>query len=388
MRVLFSTAPLYGHFFPLVPFAWAWRSAGHEVLVSTTRDFADTVISAGLPPVVTATDIGRDDYARSAVRSSTLSDVDTAIRASGRGWGELAGRMIGNMIEAVDRCEPDLVISEPCEFAGRIAATQAGIPWIKHNWGLAVSPLFDIGAEERLPEYRAVEGLAPAQPPAEVIYTCPASVQHPGVSDGLTMRYLPYSGTAILPDWVLSVPRKPRACVTFGSLLPRYGGTGPRRLIPELIDELRELGMEVVLAVDERNLGSYETSQAGVLHAGWLPLDQVLPRCDLVVHHGGSGTAMTASTCGVPQLILPQATDQFGTADRLAARGVALRLAPDETSGTAVRDALRTLIFEPAFAAEARTLADEYARLVDPASVVNTLARRITDRAETSRCDH
>lgn len=47
MRLLFTTAPLRGHLFPLVPLAWAARAAGHEVLVATTEAFAPVVLGAG-----------------------------------------------------------------------------------------------------------------------------------------------------------------------------------------------------------------------------------------------------------------------------------------------------------------------------------------------------
>lgn len=49
MRVLFTTNPLSGHFFPLVPLAWACRLAGHEVLVATAENFVSTAARSFLP---------------------------------------------------------------------------------------------------------------------------------------------------------------------------------------------------------------------------------------------------------------------------------------------------------------------------------------------------
>ena len=37
MRALFLAAPGIGHAFPMVPLAWALRSAGHEVAVATAE---------------------------------------------------------------------------------------------------------------------------------------------------------------------------------------------------------------------------------------------------------------------------------------------------------------------------------------------------------------
>ncbi|MEA2207331.1 MAG: hypothetical protein QOE77_4107, partial [Blastocatellia bacterium] len=51
MRVLVSSWGWRSHFYPLVPLAWALRSAGHEVLVASQPSMTDTIVGAGLPAV-------------------------------------------------------------------------------------------------------------------------------------------------------------------------------------------------------------------------------------------------------------------------------------------------------------------------------------------------
>lgn len=41
------------------------------------------------------------------------------------------------------------------------------------------------------------------------------------------------------------------------------------------------------------------------------PHDRLFPRVGAVIHHGGAGTVATAARAGVPQIVLPQAADQF-----------------------------------------------------------------------------
>lgn len=41
------------------------------------------------------------------------------------------------------------------------------------------------------------------------------------------------------------------------------------------------------------------------------PHDLLFPRVRAVIHHGGAGTVATAARAGVPQIVLPQAADQF-----------------------------------------------------------------------------
>ncbi|MFD0346171.1 glycosyltransferase [Kitasatospora aburaviensis] len=54
MRILLTTAPLYGHVLPLVPLSWALRAAGHEVLLAAPGEFAGVAGEAGLPAVASA----------------------------------------------------------------------------------------------------------------------------------------------------------------------------------------------------------------------------------------------------------------------------------------------------------------------------------------------
>lgn len=77
---------------------------------------------------------------------------------------------------------------------------------------------------------------------------------------------------------------------------------------------------------------------AGVPH-GWL-----LPRCAALVHHGGIGTAAAALQAGVPQLVVPQVSDQGDNSRRLAKLGVAaIRSAQQYTVKGVARDLERLL---------------------------------------------
>ena len=48
VRVLFSSTAGYGHVLPMLPLAWAFRDAGHDVLWATARRATHLVAAAGL----------------------------------------------------------------------------------------------------------------------------------------------------------------------------------------------------------------------------------------------------------------------------------------------------------------------------------------------------
>lgn len=79
-------------------------------------------------------------------------------------------------------------------------------------------------------------------------------------------------------------------------------------------------------------------AREGQLRIESAPHGKLSPRCSLVIHHGGAGTTVTAARAGVPQQIVPHATDQFfwrkrveelGLGDAAAARAFAQQVVSD-----------------------------------------------------------
>src|SRR5882757_8332379 len=67
MRVLFATSPWPTHYFMMVPTAWAFRAAGHDVLVASQPSMSGLIASTGLPAVRVGPDIDLVD-----IRKRTL----------------------------------------------------------------------------------------------------------------------------------------------------------------------------------------------------------------------------------------------------------------------------------------------------------------------------
>lgn len=373
MRVLFTSVPLVGHFFPLVPLARAMREAGDEVLVACpSAEFAARVTAAGLPVAVVRGDNGSGEngsgeiasYARASVVQGSGERLAAAVAESGRAWGALSAGLLDGMADLAGDFRPDLVVSEPCEFAGRLAAQAKDVPWIEHSWAFPALPGYAESAGTVLP---------PLPPPAAAIHPCPASLSRD--HDAVGMRFVPYNGPSAPQPWPAAERTRPRALVTFGSLLLDRPLDAPA-LVTMVARALVEAGFELVLALDETLARRLRPWPDGVLHAGWVSLSSALPACDLVIHHGGSGTAMTALGAGLPQLAMPQATDQFATADILAAAGAALSLTPDLTSAGRLAALAVRLIDEPSFRARATELARENAAMRSPEAVARLLHHR------------
>src|SRR5581483_6192195 len=85
--------------------------------------------------------------------------------------------------------------------------------------------------------------------------------------------------------------------------------------------------------------------------AGWVPLATLFRGCAAVVHHGGSGTMLSASVAGIPQLVVPEglgyevnarAVTRYGcgfacTAEEIDVHAIT-RLMTDDAIGTAAAE--------------------------------------------------
>jgi UDP:flavonoid glycosyltransferase YjiC (YdhE family) len=182
------------------------------------------------------------------------------------------------------------------------------------------------------------------------------------------MRYVPFNGGAVVPDWALRQPDRPRVCVTLGTVVPAMHGVSS---LAAVLDALAGLDVEVVLAAGTADLSELGELPANVRSVGFLALSAFLPTCSLIVHHGGSGTTATPLHYGVPQLVLPSFADNPMSAARVVERGVGLSHDPATATADVIRELARRLLSEPSFAVAARAVSAEMAGQPSPSSIID-----------------
>ncbi len=127
----------------------------------------------------------------------------------------------------------------------------------------------------------------------------------------------------------------PLAIVTAGTAVAR-----PPRWLDSCIEALGRGGARVLVPGPD-SPGAPPGDGRRWLRASAVPLHAVLPRAQLIVHHGGIGTAVEAMRSGTAQWLFPMAHDQPDNAARLQALGVARVWAertPTDTLASAWRD--------------------------------------------------
>jgi sterol 3beta-glucosyltransferase len=144
---------------------------------------------------------------------------------------------------------------------------------------------------------------------------------------------------------------KPPVCVTFGSTIHRDA----QRVYRSVLQAMEATGNRAILLSGWSDLRSLPLP-AHILAMESVPHDWLFPRCAAVVHHGGAGTTAAGLRAGIPNLVIPFASDQpfwgrcvqrlgAGPAPipvrRLTARGLIAALITAE--GEAVRNSARTV---------------------------------------------
>ncbi|MFF5187969.1 nucleotide disphospho-sugar-binding domain-containing protein [Streptomyces sp. NPDC000345] len=400
MRVLFTTFPSESHLHALVPLAWACRAAGHEVIVASTPALAPAIVSCGLPAVP----VGRDvDLAAlsTGTRLAAWHDAD----GWPQGWTERPGLLGARRLELLENLaglqfaiaatmapdlvafarvwRPDVVVNDAVTYAGPVAAAVLGVPCVSQLWG---SPgvhrleMRGLGTEP-LPGYADLFARfgAPVVDPVAWIDPCPGSLQYAHTLPAWQSRYVHHNGAARIPPWVLARPERPRICLTWGQTTAQLLGRGGLTVFGKAVRALGELDAEVVLVTTAEQAGQLGDLPDNTRAALSLPLHALLPGCAAIVHHGGSGTAMTAVNFGVPQLTVTRRPEPGLAGERLAAAGVGRHLTHSRVEndphaiGT-LRDEAGALLTEPAYRKAAEELRREALSRPAPAQLVARLA--------------
>jgi UDP:flavonoid glycosyltransferase YjiC (YdhE family) len=387
MRVLVTTWGWRSHFYPLAPLAWALRAAGHEVLVASHPSMTEVIVGAGLPAVPVGEDldfvevfggvVGRVPTRAERARGDATPDGPRPAVTPDGGVARFAAGMVTDLVAFGREFRPDLVVFEPQNLAGAVTAAALGVPGVRLLWGpdettqLDLDPVAVLGP---LAE-RAGAELAGVRPAGDLLLDpCPPGMQVPLAGPSQPIRFVPYNGPSVLPDWLRVPPSRPRVCLTWGTMMASLGVDSALDLAA-VVAEVATLDIELVLALHPAQHACLGELPGNVRLARTpLALQLVLPSCRAVVHQGGAGSMMTALAAGVAQVVAPLVSDQHFNAERLVAVGAGLSL-PDGARPSDVRRLVAELLGGGREQRRAAELAEHIRAMPSPAQVVPVLER-------------
>jgi MGT family glycosyltransferase len=148
--------------------------------------------------------------------------------------------------------------------------------------------------------------------------------------------------------------------------------------VPELcrriLNGLQQLPVDVVITVgqdiDPASLGPQPEH---IRVERYIPQDEVLPRCDLVVSHGGSGSVMGALAHGLPSVLMPLGADQTYNIRRCVELGVGLELEPVTVTPDEIRVTVEDMLADDRYRRAAERMRDEINAMPGPEATVPLL---------------
>jgi UDP:flavonoid glycosyltransferase YjiC (YdhE family)/catechol 2,3-dioxygenase-like lactoylglutathione lyase family enzyme len=350
---------MYGHVNTILPLALAAKRAGHTVAFATGPDLVDHVRRRDID----AWPVG-PTHAEAGGRAAL--SVEYFITGAQKRALDLVPRAVA--------WRPDVVVHEEVELAGSVAAAATGAREIVHGLGRRPgAELWEAFAPAIGGLFRewAISAAADTVRDALHLDLCPPAVAPAGPPlwrSSLPIRPdpgLPAAGEE-LPAAVAALPHDRTVHVTLGTVFHQAAG-----VLEAAIEGLRTLAVNVVATVGpDVDPARFGAQPEHVLIAGYLPHALLLPRCDVVVSHGGAGIMLGALAAGLPQLVLPQGADQFANAAAAEAAGTALVLEPGTVKPGSVATAVRRLLDEPAFADAAAAVRAQIAAMPAADAVV------------------
>jgi len=184
--------------------------------------------------------------------------------------------------------------------------------------------------------------------------------------------------TASAPAWLADLPRdRPLVYVTEGTMHSK-----PPVLLRAALEGLASLPVRVIATTgkhrDPDSLGLGRIP-ANARVERWVPHSQLLPRADVVVTTGGTGTVLATLAAGVPIVVAPMAWDQPENGWRIVESGAGLRVAPRRCTPDAIRAAVNRVLHEPSFRQNARRMGQAFANYggaAQAAELLEALAER------------
>ncbi|MDX3645344.1 nucleotide disphospho-sugar-binding domain-containing protein, partial [Streptomyces sp. MB09-02B] len=302
--------------------------------------------------------------------------------------------MLDDLVEFTRAWQPDLVLWDPAFLPAPIAARLSGAAHARMMWG----PDYFAWARQKFLERPRPPGADPVEDPQLRLLApmlqrhgmefdeelllgqwsvdpLPTALRLPLDTRSVAVRWVPFNGSSAVPDWLHEPPKAPRVCLSLG-VTERERAKDGRFSVSEMLHTVAELDIEVVATLNTEQLARLDSVPGNVRTVDYLPLNQLLPSCSAIIHHGGYGTYAAAVAHRVPQLITwKKDGESTCTARHVTERGAGLAMDRERFSAAGLQQQLIRILQEPSFQDGAAALHADALATPPPQEIVPLLER-------------
>ncbi len=392
----FISAPLYSHtdWGGFLKTAQALQSQGHEILWLSEAPLGSALAAAGIAfrPIDKTGWLWPPPPPPDLTTIPPLEAVNIRYRRALDTWlsEDLVAQAVEGLLSlAAEFGAPDAIVSDPFLSASAIAADALDTPLVICGWPAQMTldedSLFPVQRNlssdsqqriQRLCERFGVAGRNFSQGAAPAIRSELLHLAYftPTWYQSEIETILPQTqfvggrvagSGAAPPAWLNDIPEdKPLGLVTLGTIFTGdlgFFSWAAQALAREDILPIVTIGWNPL--APEKKAELKRALPPGTRLLTWAPYDQVLPRCKIVIHHGGMGTTHRALLHGLPQIVVPHAADQRIQARRVAEAKVGLHLTAHDVRQGQLREGAKALLEAEWVQENARGFAREMAAL-------------------------
>jgi UDP:flavonoid glycosyltransferase YjiC (YdhE family) len=385
MRILLTFAGGRGHLEPLIALARAAEAARHTVAFVGRPWMREQVEVAGFAAFDAGSDVGL-----APVRLPLAeADLEQDMRDVGSGFARRVGSgRAADLLPLYAEWRPDVVVCEEFDFGAMVMAERLGVAhatvlisatgaFVRREF--VAGPLDVVRMEHGLSSDPGLEMLSRLL----VLTPFPPSLRDPGLplpptAHHVRLSTLDAAQDETAPPWLTRKRDTPTVYVTLGTVYNMESGD----LFQRVLAGLRDLAVQVVVTVgrdlDPRELGA---PPENVHVERFIPQAVLLPHCDVVVSHAGSGSVLGALTHGLPMVLVPIGADQSLNAGRCRALGVAEVLDAVRATPEMIGAAVSNVLADSKAREVAASIRHEISAMPGPEHAVTLLERLASERA-------
>ena len=392
----FTSAHLYSHtdFGGFLKTAQALHKQGHDVLWLSEAPLEGAIVQSGLkfqavnktgwlwppPPPPDFTKM----HPQEAVTLRYKRALDTWLSE------DLVVEGVRSMLKVADEIgAPDAIVSDPFLSASALVAEKLNVPFIVCGWPAQTSmdenDLFPVQRNLSSDSQRRIQrlcdefglegenftkGTAPSIR-SEHLHLVYFSPEWYGAELPTILPQTQFVGgrpnppNDAPPAWLGTIPDdQPLGMVTLGSNF-----TGELGFYAWAAQAVAREGMIPIVSIGwvprepEKKAELKRALPRGTVLLPLAPFDHVLPRCRIIIHHGGMGTTHAATVHGVPQIVVPFAAEQRLHGKRVSEAKIGLHLTAHDVRQGQLAEGVHAIMEAEWVSNNARKFADNMASL-------------------------
>ena len=420
-KIIFAPVHVAGHFFPTIPLAKSLRARGHDISYLSECNMREVVEGEGIKYFQVGPGVWAGNIIEKFPKISSLKGNTRIHYILKNAYLGLTPHYIRDAVPIIEKAKPDLLVFDPLSFPGPILAELTGVPWVTTSMFLGMipgngSPPYSLGwpparnclqrtlykcawfalavycrrYDKVINRIRKKFGLPPKRmaflnsslSPYLYLSFTSSDIEYP-IHDlppqvhlvGPSVWSVPQNYKP--PDWLRRFPqRRPAVYFTIGTVESAYD----RRffsIVAEAVRSAPEIEAVMTVCYDGSDIGDMAIPK-NLRIERYVPNALIVPRVDLVVHHGGFSTTLDCLMNGKPSLVIPFEGDQNENGRRVSYLKAGYRLRYKELTAEKLRNAIFKALADPWIAGRSKEIACSLGRQNGPetaADLVETLIR-------------